>query len=540
MNEKIVANGMNQIKIKENENSNKINNNYIKNYNSSKLIKEGIFKDNLNLDSPEFQLKNLTPVKINNVPYVLSKNFYSKNYLFKNKELNKFFSLMRISKENLIDLNINESQIKNALKIYCKINHENIQKLLSSNQQEKFYFLTLEYISKGNLSQIIKKNLNENDIFSYFIQILNSILFLHKNEIIFKNISSKNYLLTEDNRLKLSDFVFCCKEGENYQNSLNFEYYSPDLIDNEIYSKSDDIWAIGVLLYEMYFGKLPFDINIRTQNKEEIFECIKKNSLDFSEKKIDFRLKNLIENMLNFNKNKRIKIDDIFQCEWIKKYEFLLFGEPEDFSLKNTTNFDNIQILDMYNNNNKKINIMQRTKTTFDVKENNNKQKFLDKVLNNIQNQPKKIKKKKRNFNSLEYLKTENSNDVESIEQYHNKLKDYKNNNEFINDINNKPRRTTKKHKNNNQKFDNKINVNFDNNNNNNQPLLTENNKFFINGIVNNDEDQKNKDAINMIENANKININKKDSNSIESKKKKFNLIQPSFRERFLSNFTCK
>jgi len=43
-----------------------------------------------------------------------------------------------------------------------------------------------------------------------------------------------------------------------------------------------------------------------------------------------------------------------------------------------------------------------------------------------------------------------------------------------------------------------------------------------------------------MIENANKININKKDSNSIESKKKKFNLIQPSFWERFLSNFTCK
>jgi len=262
--------------------------------------------------------------------------------------------------------------------------------------------------------------------------------------------------------------------------------------------------------------------------------------LDFSFKKIDYRLKNLIENMLNFNKNKRIKTEEIFQCEWIKKYEFSLFGEPEDFSLKNIKNFDNIQnelILNNYNNNDKKI--IQRTKTSFDVRENNNKQQFLDKVLNNIQNQPKKIKKKKRNISSLDYLKTEISNDIESIEQYHNKLKDYKNNNEFINDFNNKPRRTTKKNQNNNQKFVNKININFDNNNNN-QPLLSENNKKFINGIVINDEDQKNKDAINMIENANKININIKDPNLNESKKKKVNLIQPSFWERFLSNFSCK
>ena len=63
MNEKIIANGMNEIKIKEYENFNKINNNRIKNNNLSKLIKEGIFKDNLNLDSPEFQLKNLMNLK---------------------------------------------------------------------------------------------------------------------------------------------------------------------------------------------------------------------------------------------------------------------------------------------------------------------------------------------------------------------------------------------------------------------------------------------------------------------------------------------
>ena len=275
MNGKINIIEINKTKFKKHSNSfviNIINNNKIDNKkinNLSKLIKDGIYKENLNLNSSEFQLKKLSLVKIDNVPYVITKNSYSKTYLFKNKEINKFFSLMKISKENLKNLNIDESQIKNVLKIYYKLNHENIQKLYSSNQDENSYFLTLENISKVNLSQIIKKDLNENDIFSYFIQILNSILFLHKNGIIFKNISSKNYLLTDDNRLKLYDFIFCCKEGEFYENSTNFEYYSPNLINNEIYTKSDDIWSLGVLYmkYIMEGYLLILILELKTKKK---------------------------------------------------------------------------------------------------------------------------------------------------------------------------------------------------------------------------------------------------------------------------------
>jgi serine/threonine protein kinase len=562
MNEEIIVNGMNKINKRKYESlsqSNIVYNDY--NNNISKLIKEGSFQDNLNLNSPEYQLKNLSSVKINNSPYILSKNEYHKTYLFKNKNLNKFFSLMRISKETLNEFYISESQIKNSLKIYSKITHENIQKLYSIFQEEKFYFLILEYIPKGNLFQILKKlnqGLNENEIFSYFIQIINSIYFLHKNDIIFKNITSKNYLVTEKNTLKLSDFILCCKEGENTQNSLNYEYYSPDLIENKNYTKEDDIWAIGILLYEMYFGRFPFNINVRTYDKKNILNCIKNNSLNFSYKQIDDKLKNLIQNMLHINKNKRIKIEEIFQNEWVKKYEYLLYGEPENYSNNdnNTKKLNNIQNGIIVNINKRNIDIIKKNNTFSEVND-NNQQEFLDKVLNNIQNHPKKIKKKSfmkqhDKINSLQYVKTEANECLQSIEEYHNKLQEFRNDNEFIMEFNKKHRvKSVKKNKNNNKKVINKNDNNNNNNNNNNinnininninniRVIEKEDNKNLINRVLINDE-QKLNDAINMIENANKINNDNSNNNLKEPNRKKVNLVQPSFWERFLSNFSCK
>ena len=106
----------------------------------------------------------------------------------------------------------------------------------------------------------VKNGLNEKEAQKYFFQISKSIYFLHKNDVIHRDIKPENILLDENNNIKLCDFGWSVILKERLTRNTfcgTLEYMAPEIINNENYEKSIDIWSLGVLLYEIlnYFKK---------------------------------------------------------------------------------------------------------------------------------------------------------------------------------------------------------------------------------------------------------------------------------------------
>ncbi|KAG9259766.1 testis-specific serine/threonine-protein kinase 6-like [Astyanax mexicanus] len=103
----------------------------------------------------------------------------------------------------------------------------------------------------------------------WFSQLLSAMVYLHQQDIAHRDLKSENVLLTADNRIKLADFGLAFV-GEGFPNMTNtycgtLQYTAPEVILGLPYDPmKSDVWSLGVILYEMVTGDLPFDTtNVR-------------------------------------------------------------------------------------------------------------------------------------------------------------------------------------------------------------------------------------------------------------------------------------
>jgi serine/threonine protein kinase len=95
---------------------------------------------------------------------------------------------------------------------------------------------------------------------------------------------------------------------------------SPEQLNGDHYDKSVDWWAVGIIIFELLFGKNPFNLEDEDMNFDEYKECIEENEIPFqSEFEYSCDIKDLISLLLNKDKSKRLKnIDQIKSHVWFK------------------------------------------------------------------------------------------------------------------------------------------------------------------------------------------------------------------------------
>ena len=209
-----------------------------------------------------------------------------------------------IEKKNIFDIHSIES-IKREIDILRSLDHPNIVKYFETYEDEHFLHIVMEYIPGDNLFKMITNksyvSFTEKDINEIMIYLLKSVLFLHHNGIVHRDIKPDNILFSVPGKfssLKLIDFGLSIpRNSKKEQYRVGTPYYmAPEMIYGR-YCYESDMWSIGVILYVLVTGQQPF----KGKDQEHVFEHIsegKYNTKLLKKQRCSQQLKDLIKKIL--------------------------------------------------------------------------------------------------------------------------------------------------------------------------------------------------------------------------------------------------
>ena len=221
---------------------------------------------------------------------------------------NKFTKEKAILKEiNVIDL---ETQLR-EIKIHQKLDHENIIKLLDFSLNESKLTLLIEYAEGGDLYSLLPsiKIMSEKKVLRLFKEIVSALCYLHSKGIVHRDIKPENILLTANQKPKLADFGTSGDKGVIANTFCGtYEYMAPEIYMRQQHTDKVDVWAIGVLLFELTQRKVPFP----QSDLDSIRKTVERKKIRFSKNTkpevIDF-----IYQTLELNPQKRPPLSILLQ-----------------------------------------------------------------------------------------------------------------------------------------------------------------------------------------------------------------------------------
>uniref|UniRef100_A0A668A8X3 non-specific serine/threonine protein kinase n=1 Tax=Myripristis murdjan TaxID=586833 RepID=A0A668A8X3_9TELE len=198
------------------------------------------------------------------------------------------------------------------------LNHPNIVKLFEVIETDKTLYLVMEYASGGEVFDYLVAHgrMKEKEARAKFRQIVSAVQYCHQKCIVHRDLKAENLLLDADMNIKIADFGF--SNEFTLGNKLDTfcgspPYAAPELFQGKKYDGPEvDVWSLGVILYTLVSGSLPFD----GQNLKELRERVLRGKY-----RIPFYMstdcENLLKKFLILNPSKRGSLEQIMRDRWM-------------------------------------------------------------------------------------------------------------------------------------------------------------------------------------------------------------------------------
>jgi len=270
-----------------------------------------------------FFLKNSvvpsTKLEFFKLEYVIGQGAFGKVHKATQKLTGLPVALKLIEKSLLKD-EILRRKVLHEVSIHKKIQKPKVVKVLETFETHKFFVIVTEFLGGGNLLNFVKNKtrLVESEAKLIFLEILEATKQVHSCGVLHRDIKLENLLLdTNYRQVKICDFGIS-KAAERgsfiYETSGTPAYLAPEVIAKQGYSGfSSDIWSLGVCLYAMLCGKVPF----KAANTNELQKLIFKGNYHIPEY-LSHEAEDLIIQLLVVLPHQRPSINHIMKHPWFK------------------------------------------------------------------------------------------------------------------------------------------------------------------------------------------------------------------------------
>ncbi|XP_019352459.1 serine/threonine-protein kinase MARK1 isoform X1 [Alligator mississippiensis] len=216
--------------------------------------------------------------------------------------------------------------MKREPRIHQMIKHPHVVQLYETLETENSYYMVMELCLGGDLMDRIcdKKKLEEKEVRKYTQQIMAAVEHLHRHGIVHRDLKIENFLLDENNNIKIVDFGLsnAIKFEGLSQELLNTQcgspaYAAPELLAHKNYGPKVDVWSIGVSMFAMLTGTLPFTVepfNIKQLHQKMVTGEISPIPPDISPGAVHF-----IHSLLEPDPARRPSVKEAMKDKWLNE-----------------------------------------------------------------------------------------------------------------------------------------------------------------------------------------------------------------------------
>lgn len=211
--------------------------------------------------------------------------------------------------------------------------HPNIVKLHEIYHDQLHTFLVLELLGGGELLERIrrKQHFSETEASRIMRKLVSAASHMHDVGVVHRDLKPENLLFTdesENSEIKIIDFGFARLKPPDNQllktPCFTLHYAAPEILKYDGYDESCDLWSLGVILYTMLSGQVPFQCQEKSlthTSAEEIMKKIKLGDFSFEGeawRNVSQQAKDLIQELLTVDPNKRIKMCGLRYNAWLQ------------------------------------------------------------------------------------------------------------------------------------------------------------------------------------------------------------------------------